>query len=133
MAMERDFTDLAGKRVLIVEDEHFLAEEMAQAVRNVGGIVLGPVADVESALRIVEEGGVDASILDIRLGDDTSFPIASALKETGVPVIFVTGYDDWFIPNDLDDIPVHRKPTDPDNVVRVLFKNAKQDDPADLE
>ncbi|WP_161992875.1 response regulator [Aureimonas leprariae] len=116
-----DFADLAGKRVLVVEDEYFLATEMAAAVRKAGGTALGPVPDVEAAMAIVEAERVDAAVLDVRLGDETSFPVAQALKAKGVQVVFVTGYDDWYLPADLDDVPVYRKPADPDEVVRVLL------------
>ncbi|WP_193227610.1 response regulator [Aureimonas psammosilenae] len=126
MTITGDFTDLDGKRVLIVEDEYFIAVEMVEAVRRAGGIPLGPAPDVGQALTIASGEGVDAAVLDIRLGDETSFPIARVLEDRGVPVVFVTGYDDWFIPNDLDDVPVYRKPTDPDNVVRLLFDAVKK-------
>lgn len=36
--------------------------------------------------------------------------------------VFVTGYEDWFMPSDLDDVPVERKPSDPENVIRGLFR-----------
>lgn len=119
--------NLAGRNVLIVEDEYFLAVEVADAVRKAGGTALGPVPDVEGAMAILAQAHVDAAILDIRLGEETSFPVAQALRAKGVPVIFVTAYDDWFLPSDLDDVPVYRKPTDPENVLRVLFEG-KDDD-----
>lgn len=122
MTIERDFSDLAGKSILVVEDEYFMAKETAEAVRRAGGIVLGPVPDVTGARAILAETHVDAAILDIRLGEETSFPIATALRGKGVRIAFVTGYDDWYLPNDLDDVPVYRKPADPDNVVRILFE-----------
>ncbi|WP_161992578.1 response regulator [Aureimonas leprariae] len=120
--IERDFGDLAGKAVLVVEDEYFLAKETVEAVRRAGGAVLGPVPDVAGAMAILAGTHVDAAILDIRLGEETSFPLAKALREKGARVVFVTGYEDWYVPGDLDDVPVYRKPADPDNVVRLLFE-----------
>ncbi|KAB0680305.1 response regulator [Aureimonas leprariae] len=122
MTISGDLGELVGKNVLVVEDEYFLATEMAEAVRQAGGTALGPVPDVEGAMAIIAAARVDAAVPDIRLGDETSFPVAAALKAKGVRVVFVTGYDDWFLPNELDDVPVYRKPADPDNVVRILLE-----------
>jgi DNA-binding response OmpR family regulator len=128
MPIAGDFTGLAGKNVLVVEDDYFMADEMAEAVRRAGGIALGPVPEVEGAMAIIASTKVDAAVLDIRLGDELSFPLAQALREKGIPVVFVTGYDDWFLPNGLDDVPVYRKPADPDNVVRLLFEPRRRTD-----
>ncbi len=65
---------------------------------------------------------VDGALLDIKLGEGLSFPIAEALRKRGVPVIFITGYDNWFVPDELDEIPLYRKPMDPENVVRLLMQ-----------
>jgi DNA-binding NtrC family response regulator len=130
MAIEWDYSDLAGKQVLVVEDEYFMADEMGEAVRRAGAIVLGPVPDIEGAMAIIATARVDAAVLDVRLGDETSFPVATALKAKGVQVVFVTGYDDWFLPDDLDDVPIYRKPADPDNVVRLLFEPRSETEPS---
>lgn len=117
--------DLSGQRVLIVEDEYFAAEALRQAVTTGGGKVVGPVASVEEALVLLEGGEVlDAAILDVNLGGDKVFPVAVALRRHAVPIVFVTGYDDWIIPQEYDDVPVFRKPADPDNVVRLLFERS---------
>lgn len=115
--------ELSGQRVLIVEDEYFAAEAMTAAVRSGGGEVVGPVATVEDALKLLEGGErLDAAILDVNLAGDKVFPVAHALRLHDVPIVFVTGYDDWIIPQEYDDVPVFRKPADPDNVVRLLFE-----------
>lgn len=115
--------DLSGQRVLIVEDEYFAAEALTEAVRAGGGRVVGPVASVEEALALLNGGeSVDAAILDVNLAGDKVFPVARALRSHEVPIVFVTGYDDWIIPQEYEDVPVFRKPADPDNVVRLLFE-----------
>lgn len=120
--MERDYSDLAGHQTLIVEDDHSLAMDTAEAVRRSGGVVLGPVPDADGAMDILASSQVDAAVLDIRLGEKISFLIAMALREKGVRVVFISGDDDWYLSNDLDDVPTYRKPGDPDNVVRILFE-----------
>ena len=121
--------DFAGKNILIVEDESIIAMEMAEAVGAAGGTVLGPVASVEAAMELVNgEERIDAAILDVRLQDGISIEVAQALKRDGIPLIFVTGYDDWFMPADLEDVSVYQKPQDPEHVVRMLYEETQDSD-----
>lgn len=121
--------DFAGKNILIVEDESIIAMEMAEAVEAAGGTVLGPVASVEAAMELVNgKEHIDAAILDVRLQDGISIEVAQVLKRDGIPLIFVTGYDDWFMPADLADVPVHQKPQDPEHVVRLLYDETQDSD-----
>lgn len=110
-------SELAGKRILVVDDDYFAAEHMAHTVRNAGGSVVGPVPTGQQALRLLEaETPVDGALLDINLGNGTSFPIAKRLEERGIPVIFVTGYDSWYLPDELDDLPILQKREDAENI-----------------
>jgi CheY-like chemotaxis protein len=49
---------------------------------------------VPGAIAIAEEKSLDFAILDINLGDHTSFAIADRLADLGVPFLFATGYGD---------------------------------------
>lgn len=125
MTTERHHGDLSGKAVLVVEDEYFLAKEMADAVRQAGGSVLGPVPDVAGATAILGERMPDAAILDIHLGEENSFALAATLKARGVPMIFVSGYDEWFLPEELRSVPICRKPAHADAAVRLLLQGGR--------
>lgn len=83
---------LAGRRVLVVEDEPLVALETAAVLRDLGCVVIGPAATFEEGLRLAEGGGLDAAVLDVNLLGVTSFPIADLLARRRVPVIQVTGY-----------------------------------------
>lgn len=87
--------NLAGRRVLVAEDEPLLALEMEEVLRGLGCEVLGPAATLEEALRLAAAPGrVDAAVLDINLAGRPSFPAADHLAGRGVPVVFATGYGD---------------------------------------
>jgi CheY-like chemotaxis protein len=83
---------LAGRRVLVVEDEYLIAMEMKRWLRGAGVEVVGPVASVDQALDLIEDDCPDAAVLDVNLGGgETAYPIADKLGVLGVPYLFATG------------------------------------------
>lgn len=97
-------------RVLVVEDDFLNAMAMKQTLESWGVAVLGPVGAVSEALAMVEREKPDAALLDINLGSTTSFGIATALGERGIPFAFVTGYADKPVPAHLQHAPRLIKP-----------------------
>lgn len=105
--------DYAAKTVLVVEDDYLLAAELVQHLEAAGATVLGPVPTLTGARALL--GAVPLphlAILDIRLGDDLVFPLADHLRQSAVPLIFVTGYDAGRLPAAYADIPHFAKPVD---------------------
>ncbi len=47
---------------------------------------------MDEALRLAQQGELDAAILDINVGGTVVFPVAEVLRERGIPFIFATGY-----------------------------------------
>jgi CheY-like chemotaxis protein len=84
-------TALRGRRALIVEDEPSIAFDLATAIEGVGGIVAGPAMSVQQALILIEEGRVDAAILDVNLPDGDIRPVISALADEGILLLVHTG------------------------------------------
>lgn len=83
---------LDGRRILVVEDEYLIASEMKRWLQRAGAEVAGPVPSVERALDLIEDGPIDAAVLDLNLGDrGTALPIADRLGALGVPHLFATG------------------------------------------
>ena len=77
-----------------------LAQDLLEELVVSGAEVLGPVACMADALAVLEAGAApDLAILDIRLADETVFPVADALRLRGIPFVFATGYDAWVIPD----------------------------------
>ena len=88
-------------QVLVAEDEPFIAFDLAVAIEDAGGVVVGPAATVAEALALLESNHVAAAILDVNLCDRDISPVAELLLARGVPVIFHTGLG---VPEDL--IPI---------------------------
>jgi two-component SAPR family response regulator len=83
---------LAGRRVLIVEDEFLLAMELELLLLERGCLVLGPVSSVDHALALLDGEPPDAALLDVNLKGERATPIAAALIALGVPFVLITGY-----------------------------------------
>lgn len=91
--------NLSSLRILVVEDEFFLAEDLARVLAGVGATVVGPAPRVADALHLIEnEERLDAAILDVNLGGETVFPVAAKLESRGVPFVFATGYNERDLP-----------------------------------
>jgi DNA-binding NarL/FixJ family response regulator len=73
--------------VLIVEDEPFIALDLAAAVEEARGKVIGPAGSVREALMLIEQHLVQAAILDVNLSDRDVTPIAELLIGGGVPTL----------------------------------------------
>jgi DNA-binding response OmpR family regulator len=101
---------LDGKRVLVVEDRYLIAAEMCDEVGRLGGVVVGPSASVRQARDLLAGQQVDLALLDVNLDGEEVYPLAEALDQRGVPFIFLTGYDDWMLPETWRRRPHLRKP-----------------------
>ena len=95
--------------ILVVEDENWLAMELAWLVQEAGYTVLGPERSVAEARKALGRAKVDLALLDIRLGSETVFPISEMLEGMGVPFIFITGHP-GLLPDAYSGRPLVAKP-----------------------
>jgi DNA-binding response OmpR family regulator len=102
---------LSGRRILVVEDDYFLAEEWNRKLKAAGAAVLGPVPSVEAALELLEaDDAPDLVVLDVNLGGQMAYPVADALIARKVPFLFMTGYDQSSLPERFAAMPRLEKP-----------------------
>jgi CheY-like chemotaxis protein len=114
---------LNGRRVLVVEDEYFVADDIARALEKLGAVVVGPLASRDEALALfASQTPVD---VDINLRGEAIYPLADALRGRGVPFVFTTGYDEASVPEAYRSIPRWEKPFDADKLVEALPELAK--------
>src|SRR5215831_1250796 len=81
---------LAGCRILIVEDEWFLADDVHVALKSLGANVIALVGDLDEALDLLANGGFDIAVIDINLRGHPAFTIANQLQRLGIPFVFAT-------------------------------------------
>lgn len=101
---------LAGKRILVVEDEPLLAIDIAGQLEDAGAQVVGPAGNVVSALGLVEQYRFDGALLDANLAGHAVDDIAASLAAKGIPFVFVTGYGRESLPKAFAEAEMLAKP-----------------------
>ena len=120
-------------RVLIIEDEYLLGDDLAKALRQLGVHVIGPVPGFSEAAS-VEHDGFDVAVIDINLRGGSAYPIADELMGLGKPFIFTTGYSAEVIPDRFSDVRRWEKPYELEKVTADIAELcatvARASDPA---
>ncbi len=112
---------LRACRILVVEDDYFLADDLRRELNEAGATVLGPVGTLEAALSVIHsDPHIDGAVLDINLAGDSAYPAADLLTQGQVPFAFTTGYDDSVIPSRFAHVPRCRKPVNLTKVVHAI-------------
>lgn len=110
------------RRILVVEDEYLLANDLKEMLDQEGAIVIGPVATEADAFILLEEGRIDCAILDINLRGRMVYSLARALREHRVPFLFVSGYDALAPDAYFEDVELIQKPFTAEAVMRGLAR-----------
>lgn len=111
---------LEGVRVLILEDEFYLADDLARALRDVGADPVGPVGTLEEAEDLVESGRFDAAVLDLNLHGEMAADFIRRLATAKVPCLIVSGYAEDALPESVVGIRRLEKPVSPSAVIECL-------------
>src|SRR3954464_7471980 len=119
MAAENLF---AGKRILVLEDDYLVVEEMVQELAATGADVVGPIANLTKAFdRLNKVPNIRGAVLDINLQGEMVFPLADELVRRGIPFVFATAYDESAVPAAYRQYPRFTKPVDVREVAKVLL------------
>lgn len=101
-------------RILVVEDEFFIAQDIADALESAGHTVIGRYPKVPDALAfLAAPDPCDAAVLDASLRGVSSLPVCEALAARGIPFVVVTGFSPAQLPPAMTAAPVLTKPLDP--------------------
>lgn len=111
---------LAGRRVLVVEDEMMVLINIEDALADFGCTSVAVAATVDQALTLIRTRDFDVALIDVNLGGQTSYPVADALATRGVPFVFSTGYSDPGLGGDHRHRPVLQKPYRDAQLAEVL-------------
>ena len=112
---------LTGRRVLVIEDEYFLADDLHRHLVSLGAEIIGPIAYLDDAAEVLKAGAtIDGALLDINVRSEMIFPLARLLQSRKVPFVFTTGYDRTSLGPEFEDVQVWEKPLDIPRVARSL-------------
>lgn len=95
--------------VLVVEDEMMIAMMIEDMLNELGYDVVGPATRIEEAMALIG-GGVAAALLDVNIAGQPVYPVAEALQQQGIPLIFLTGYGTAGVDPRFQGCPVLPKP-----------------------
>lgn len=119
---------LRGESILLVEDSLIIALDAEDILKRLGARQVVTAGTVEGALDAIKTSRPTMAMLDINLGDRTSFAIADRLHELGIPFLFATGYGEQAqLPPDHEGRTVVQKPYTLENVARALPELTRED------
>ena len=114
MKADPQVSSLSGlvQNVFVVDDNMILALEMEKTLKMLGCEMVELVPSVEVGLRqLARMSDYSVAIMDINLGDSTSYELAYKAVELGIPIVFATGYDSKFdMPTEFREFPHVTKP-----------------------
>ena len=82
---------LTGRTLLVVEDEFLILLDLQYTLEEAGARVV-TAGSVAEGLAVAAHERLDAAVLDVRLPDGEVFPLAEALRERGIPLVFHSGH-----------------------------------------
>lgn len=111
---------LKGRRILLVEDSLIIALDAEDILTRLGGEVM-TASTVEGALDLIDAEHPALAVLDINLGDQSSFTVADHLNDLGIPFVFATGYGEQaLLPEVHQGLTVIQKPYTIEGIAKVL-------------
>jgi CheY-like chemotaxis protein len=102
--------ELAGRRVLVVEDEYLIALDIGEALESAGAQVVGPAGTITNAATLVRENGFDIAVIDVALLDGDAYSVVDALQAADIPLVFLTGYEKSSLRREYRTLPHLTKP-----------------------
>ena len=113
---------LAGRAILVVEDEPLLAMLLGEELQAAGARVLGPAATPAEALACLAGERPDAAVLDRHLRGEDARPVAAELARLGIPFVVTTGDGIAGLPEALTPAAVFAKPYEAEALLAGLAR-----------
>ena len=123
--LAREPAEVPAWRILVVEDEFLVAADIALMLEELGCHPVGPIGDLEAAIRAAHEEALDAALLDVNLHGRSAMPVADALAARDVPFVFCTGYGAQRLPRHAD-APRLAKPFQTRELQRAILALAQR-------
>ena len=109
---------LAGRTILVVEDNAIIAMDVVQGLEAAGASVL-KTRSLYEALNKVEHPDLSAAVLDHHLNDGDTSQICDRLDERDIPFVIYSGYD--YVEGPCSEGEHVRKPVRPEVLVATVI------------
>ncbi|MCL4067942.1 hypothetical protein M3484_15315 [Pseudomonas sp. GX19020] len=110
--------NLSGRTIMIVEDDYYVASELADHFRAAKARVLGPFPSITAATDYV--GDTDLAVLDVNLRGQKVYPLADLLMGAAIPFVFYSAHEIARIPRRFAHIARLPKPHEASKAVALL-------------
>ena len=110
----------APRNILIVEDEPLIAMMLEDFLESLGHSIAATCDSVDTAMTEVNKGGFDLAILDVNLKGQNVWPVATRLREQGVPFVIASGGHVDPPPAEFAAVPLIEKPYTVDRVTPAI-------------
>jgi len=112
--------DLRDKRILVVEDDYYLAHDICDDLKRHHATVLGPAPTPFFASNLLSHRRIDGAVLDVILHREHVYDLADELCRRGVPLLFATALGSDQLPERFRDFPHIQKPYSAIEVVSAM-------------
>jgi DNA-binding NtrC family response regulator len=119
-SQESEVLDLSGARILVVEDDYYIADDLKRTLIEAGAEILGPFSSVEKAHEAIDAEQFDCAVLDLNLHGESGLPIADRLTEEGKSFAIATGFGSAAVPVRFKQVPRIETPFDPSALLRLV-------------
>jgi CheY-like chemotaxis protein len=110
----------ATPRILIVEDEPFIALALEETLEELGFEIVASISHISDALAFLKREQIDVALLDVNIGLNKIDPVADALAALNCPFIFTTGYGRSGLPAAHSHRAVLEKPFRADDLIDAV-------------
>jgi PAS domain S-box-containing protein len=121
---------IAGKRILLIEDEALISMDLEASLTKGGCEVLGPASTLDQAKQMIEKADFDGALVDANLAGHPVDDLAAALTKRNIPFAFVTGYGREALPAAFGEGIVLDKPFTQEQLLATVGLLFDQDAPA---
>jgi DNA-binding NtrC family response regulator len=118
--MNMSTSRLNGARILVLEDDYYLATDLETALEDAGAHVIGPFADAVAAAEALAADPPDCALIDLNLGEGICLDVPRELVRRSIPFAFVTGYDRTAIPEEFANTVRVEKPVAAQQAARMI-------------
>lgn len=108
----------SDRPILVVEDDAVIQCGIDEALKSAGYTSVRMASSRRQAREAIAKRKPHLAILDIKLAKNTSIPLADALADARVPIVFLSAYSPMFLPERHRNRPFVSKPYNADELMQ---------------